>query len=73
MGDYFNLPKVVSIILVIIPFTAWLCGAVTRFMEGKILAGLIRIFFFGFIIWVVDLIMTIIKGCDVNIWRLLNC
>ena len=28
---YFGLPKIVSIILAIIPFTAWILGVVTRF------------------------------------------
>lgn len=67
--DYFGLPKIVSIILAIIPFTAWLLGMITRFSEGKIVAGIIRIFG-GLLIWIVDLIMMITKG---HIWRLLNC
>lgn len=66
--DYFGLGRLVSIILAIIPFTAWLCGVITRFKEGKIVAGVIRIFG-GALIWVVDLIMMIFSG---HIWRLLN-
>ncbi len=66
--DYFGLGRLVSIILAIIPFTAWLCGVITRFKEGKIVAGIIRIFG-GALIWVVDLIMMIFSG---HIWRLLN-
>ena len=42
--DYFGLPKIISIILAIIPVTAWLLGIITRFLEGKIVAGIIRIF-----------------------------
>ncbi len=72
MGDYFGAPKVVSIILLIIPITAWICGLATRFMEGKILAGIVRIFF-GWFCWIIDIVMTIIKGCDVNIARFINC
>lgn len=66
--DYFSLSRVLSIILAIIPFTAWILGLITRFKEGKIVAGIIRIFG-GWLIWVVDLILMIFKG---HIWRLLN-
>ena len=68
--DYFGLDRLVSLILAIIPFTAWICGAVTRLMEGKIVAGIIRIIpFAGFIIWILDLICMITKG---EIFRLLD-
>ena len=56
--DYFGLSRIVSIILAIIPVTAWVLGVVTRFSEGKIVAGIIR-----------DLISMIMKG---KIFRLLN-
>ncbi len=68
--DYFGLDYIVSLILAIIPITAWICGFITRFKEGKIVAGIIRVLpFFGFIIWVVDLVMMIMKG---EIFRLLD-
>lgn len=67
-NDYFGLNRVLSIILAIIPFTAWLLGLITRFKEGKIVAGVIRIFG-GWLIWVIDLILMVFKG---HIWRLLN-
>ena len=68
--DYFGLDYIVSLILAIIPITAWICGFITRFKEGKIVAGIIRVLpFFGFIIWVLDLIFMIIKG---EIFRLLD-
>lgn len=57
-GDYFGLSYIVSLILAIIPVTAWICGMVTRFSEGKIVAGIIRIFG-GWLIWVIDLILMI--------------
>ncbi len=56
--DYFGLSWIVSLILAIIPFTAWLFGVITRFKEGAILAGIIRIFG-GWLIWVLDLICMI--------------
>ncbi|MBQ8443836.1 MAG: hypothetical protein IJX25_00580, partial [Clostridia bacterium] len=55
--DYFGLGRLVSLILAIIPVTAWLLGAVTRFKEGKIVAGLIRLIFGFTIVWIVDLIL----------------
>lgn len=69
-NDYFGLSRIVSIILAIIPVTAWVLGAITRFSEGKIVAGIIRLIGLGFIIWVVDLVLMITNG---RIWRLLNC
>ena len=68
--DYFGLDRLISIILAIIPFTAWICGIITRISEGKIVAGIIRIIpFAGFLIWIVDLILMITKG---EIWRLID-
>lgn len=67
--DYFGLGRIVSIILAIFPVTAWILGAVTRFMEGKIVAGLIRIIFGFNIVWLIDLVLMIISG---KIMRLLN-
>lgn len=60
-GDYFGLSYIVSIILAIIPVTSWICGILTRFQDGKIVAGIIRIFFGFNIIWLVDLILMIVS------------
>ena len=68
-NDYFGLSWIVSLILAIIPFTSWICGIITRFSEGKIVAGVIRIFL-GWLTWIVDLIMMILNK---SIWRLLDC
>ncbi len=67
--DYFGLGRIVSIILAIIPVTAWLLGAFTRFTEGKIVAGILRLVFGFWIVWVIDLVLMILKG---RILRLLN-
>ena len=67
--DYFGLDYIVSVILAIIPVTSWICGAITRFQDGKIVAGLIRIFFGWNIIWLIDLILMITNK---KILRLLN-
>ena len=67
-SDYFGLGYIVSLILAIIPVTAWICGIVTRFQEGKFVAGIIRIFG-GWLIWVLDLIFMITQK---HIFRLIN-
>ncbi|MBO4936905.1 MAG: hypothetical protein J6C90_01115 [Clostridia bacterium] len=67
--DYFGLGRVVSLILAIIPITSFICGAITRIQEGKIVAGILRILLGWNIIWIVDLVLMIMNG---KIWRLLN-
>ena len=67
--DYFGLARIVSVILAIIPFTAWILGIITRISEGKIVAAILRIFLGCWIVWLIDLICMIVKG---RIWRLLN-
>ncbi|MCH5153960.1 MAG: hypothetical protein J1F71_01975 [Clostridiales bacterium] len=57
-SDYFGLAYIVSVILAIIPITAWICGIITRLQDGKIVAAIIRIFG-GVIIWICDLILMI--------------
>ncbi len=68
-SDYFGLSWIVSLILAIIPVTSWVCGFVTRFMEGKIVAGLIRLIFGWNIIWILDIIFMALNK---HIFRLLN-
>lgn len=68
-SDYFGLGYLVSVILAIIPVTAWILGALTRFSEGKIVAGIIRLVFGFTIVWIIDLVMMILNK---HIWRLLN-
>ena len=68
-SDYFGLSRLVSIILAIIPFTSWLCGVITRFSEGKIVAGLLRLFLGWNIIWIFDIVFMVLNG---KIFRLLN-
>ena len=60
-SDYFGLGYIVSLILAIIPITSFICGFITRLMEGKIVAGLIRLIFGWNIIWILDLIFMIIS------------
>lgn len=69
-SDYFGLSYIVSVILAIIPVTSWVCGFVTRFMEGKIVAGILRLVLGWNIIWIADIICMIAKR---SILRLINC
>lgn len=68
-SDYFGLGYLVSVILAIIPVTAWILGALTRFKEGKLVAGIIRLLGVGVILWVFDLFFMITSK---HIFRLLN-
>lgn len=68
-GDYFGLGRVISLILAIIPVTAWICGAITRFQEKKYVAGVVRLLTGFWIVWLLDLIFMI---KDNKIFRLLN-
>lgn len=68
--DYFGLSRLVSLILVIIPVTAWICGALTRLQEGKIVAALIRLIFGFTIVWILDIVLMVTNH---RILRLLNC
>lgn len=67
--DYFGLSWIVSLILAIIPVTSWICGAITRFTEGKIVAGLLRLLLGWSIIWILDLVCMILNN---SICRLLS-
>ncbi len=67
-SDYFGLNYLLSVILAIIPVTSLICGFITRLMEGKIVAALIRIIFGWNIIWLIDLILMIVSK---HIFRLL--
>lgn len=67
--DYFGMSRGLSIICAIILPISALFGIITRFSEGKIVAGLLRLFLGWNLIWLIDLIMMITKG---RIWRLIN-
>ena len=68
-SDYFGLSYIVSVILAIIPVTAWICGIITRITDGEIVAGILRLIFGFWIIWLVDLILMIVSK---HILRLIN-
>lgn len=60
-SDYFGLSWIVSVILAIIPVTSWICGALTRLQEGKIVAFIVRLVFGFNIVWLLDLILMIVS------------
>ena len=60
-SDYFGLGYLISVILAIIPVTSWICGAITRFGEGKIIAGILRLVLGWNSILIVDLILMILS------------
>lgn len=55
-NDYFGLEYKLSLILTIFLPTSFIFGVVTRFMEGKIVAGFLRIVFGWNILWIVDIV-----------------
>lgn len=69
-NDYFGLERLISLILAIIPFTSWICGAITRYQEGKLVAALVRLVFGFNLVWFIDLVMMVLHG---HIWRFLDC
>ena len=71
--DYFGLAWIVSLILAIIPITSVICGIVTRFQDGKTVAGIVRIIIAvtgvgAVVLWIVDLVLMILTH---KIWRVL--
>lgn len=68
--DYFGLNRLISLILVIIPVTSWLCGAFTRLSEGKIVAGIIRLIGLGLVLWIIDIYFMVTEN---HIARILDC
>ena len=72
MGDYFGLDPIISLILLIIPFTCWFCGVIARLQDKCYVAAILRIFFGGWILWIIEIVLCIMNGCKVTVWRLLK-
>ena len=66
-SDYFGLSYLVSVILAIIPVTAFVCGFITRILDGKILAAILRLVLGWNIIWLIDLILMIVSKHNLRI------
>ena len=67
--DYFGLDWIISLILAIIPITSWVLGFLTRFKEGKYVAGVVRVLLGFNIVWILDLVFMITNH---KIFRLLD-
>ena len=72
MADYFNLGNLISVILLIIPFTAWIMGLATRLSQKRIVAALLRLFFGGWLLWVIEIVLTLTNGCNVKLLDLVQ-
>jgi len=66
--DYFGLPWIVSVLLAL--FCAPLMGIITRLMEKKFIATILRIFLGWNILWLIDFILVLIGK---PILRVVNC
>lgn len=73
MADYFGLPCIISVILLLFPLTSWICGILTRIKEGAIIAGIVRIVLGFNIIYLLDIVFSILAGCQPNIARIIQC
>jgi len=60
-SDYFGLGYLISLVLAIIPVTSWVLGFLTRFSEGKLVAGILRIVLGWNIIWILDIVFMILS------------
>ena len=66
--DYFGLPWLVSVILALC--LGPIMGILTRFSEGKIIAGILRLFFGWNLVWLIDFILVLFGK---PILRIVNC
>ena len=67
MGDYFNMNRYVSLILLIIPFTAWVLGLATRLSQQRYVAAILRFFLGGWLLWIIEIVLTLTNGCQVKL------
>ena len=73
MGDYFGINNIISLILLIIPVTCWICGVIARIMDRCFVAALLRFIFGGWLLWICDIVYTLTNGCKVRIVRCVSC
>ena len=58
---YFGLPYIISLILVILPPTACVCGIILCIQREQYLFAVLRIFFGWNIIWIVDIVSMLAR------------
>ena len=70
--DYFGIHRIVSLVLLIFPLTAWVLGVATRLYEKKYVAAIVRIIIGWNILWICDIIYSVINGCRVKVCRFID-
>ena len=70
--DYFGIHRIVSLVLLIFPLTAWVLGVATRLSEKKYVAAIVRIIIGWNILWICDIIYSVINGCRVKVCRFID-
>lgn len=62
--EYDKISWIIRLVLVIIPVTAWITGALYRISKGRLLFGLLYFFTFAFvgIGWIIDIVTVALKG-----------
>ena len=70
--DYFGIHRIVSLVLLIFPLTAWVLGVATRLSEKKYVAAIVRIIIGWNILWIIDIISSVINGCRVKVCRFID-
>ena len=58
-ADYFGIHKIASIILLIIPITAWVLAIATRCKEGKFVAAILRFILDGWILGISNIVIRL--------------
>ncbi len=72
MGDYFNLDRWVSVILLIIPITCWIFGIATRLKDKCYVAAILRLIFGGWLLWIIEIVLTATNGCQVKLLKVIT-
>ena len=70
--DYFGIHRIVSLVLLIFPLTACVLGVATRLSEKKYVAAIVRIIIGWNILWIIDIISSVINGCRVKVCRFID-
>ena len=67
--DYFGLDYIISLILTIFAPAGFICSLITRILDGKIVAAILRFFLYFPIVWILDIFSMVTKK---EIFRILN-
>ena len=59
--DYFGLDFIISLILTIFAPAGYVCSIITRVLDGKIVAAIVRFFLYFPVIWLLDIYYMVTK------------